>query len=286
MAKSKAKSSRQQKSASPPKRLRVSSAESREKARQRQAKYRSKPETRQKEAGYLVERRATIKAKRRQWDPPKQKPIEAPAESLTGSDRPGLTLSGLDLLADLATTLEPIIRPSSSYWESLWSDTKESSCDAVLNASVLEPRKEEVFLEEPLPRYCSPTTPSQRRNWHLIGKVGPLSGVQRAQLMVMNLAEPREFDEEPLARVQWKISGRMRPKMETMSSERWESVRAWRHSVDTDYEYSGAEDEEERQRVEEEERQRVEEEERQRVEEEAAQHQEGVDQEPVDHDLS
>ncbi|KAK7017280.1 hypothetical protein R3P38DRAFT_3201683 [Favolaschia claudopus] len=228
----------------------------------------SKPETRQKEAAYLQQRRAATKAKRRQWDPPpKRIPRVISSEAPTGLDVEGPTVSGLDLLADLAAArIREHIRPSSSYWESLWvprlplsllkmlfiqsrsSDSRESSRDAVSSASVfaLDPAAIS-FINEPLPRYCSPTTPIQRNNWRMLGRVGPLSGVQYAQLIVVDLAEPLEFDEDA-ERVRWDISGRGNPRVESMSSDRWKWVRSWRHAQG-DYEYNMDWDEQERDRI-------------------------------------
>ncbi|KAK7007798.1 hypothetical protein R3P38DRAFT_2791946 [Favolaschia claudopus] len=226
---------------------RVSTPESREKARERQAKYRRKPDTRQKESSYLAQRRVAVKARRRLTDSSAKSKLKIHApqrrSKKTTSPATGLNLpstgSALELLADLATQQRKIgtPQPSSSYWESLTSDSRESSRDAALDLSVVPPSEyQNFFIDEKLPRYCSPATPAQRKNWRLFGEVGPLSGVQRAQLMVLDLARPQEFDGD-LPRVHWDRSGRLDARVETMSSERWNWVRAWRQEQD-EYDYN------------------------------------------------
>ncbi|KAK7053967.1 hypothetical protein R3P38DRAFT_3577877 [Favolaschia claudopus] len=231
-----------------PRRTRVSTAESREKAKERQAKYRRKPDTRQKESSYLAQRRAAIKASRRRTDSSskssnRRPKIESPQRNKkTTSTETGSSTrskSNLELLADLATQRITEIgtpRPSSSYWDSLSSDSRESSRDAALDLSAASVTEDpHLFVDEPLPRYCSPATSPQRKNWHNLGQVGPLSGVQRAQLITIDLALPQEYDDEE-PQVQWDRSGRMGPRVEMMSSERWKWVRAWRHAHEQ-YEY-------------------------------------------------
>ncbi|KAK7040427.1 hypothetical protein R3P38DRAFT_3180139 [Favolaschia claudopus] len=220
-------------------RLRVSTPESKEKARQRQVKYRKKPDTRQKEASYLTQRRAAVKARRRVTDSRSKSSTHTPKPvSTIAANAP--STSALELLADLATERILEIRaasPSSSYWDSLSSDSRESSRDAALDLPATSPEADpNLFVDEMLPRYCSPATPLQRKTWRLLGQVGPLSGVQRAQLMTLDLALPQEFDDD-VPRVQWNRSGRTSERVEMMSSERWKWVRAWRHSHE-EYEYT------------------------------------------------
>ncbi|KAJ7862582.1 hypothetical protein B0H14DRAFT_2575249 [Mycena olivaceomarginata] len=189
--------------------------ESKEKKRQQQARYRAKPEVRQKQLALMAERRAAIKARRRQWDPPrKNPPPAAPSPSLLASpssqsQSPALADADLEpddhtltpaedlalcVLMDMATARNGHARPvptadtlsdiSDGYCKcSLYSRSAspESSVQAVLeHPVVIKPDDVGLYRKEQFPPYASPPTSLQKKTRREIGYFGPITGIQHA----------------------------------------------------------------------------------------------------------
>ncbi|KAJ7863780.1 hypothetical protein B0H14DRAFT_2574720 [Mycena olivaceomarginata] len=147
----------------------LSSAERRRKA---DTKYRVKPEVREKNRHRMAEKRAAVKMRRRQWDPPK--PAKDDADDAEGSLTPAehvalAVLTGMrhNQNSDPATLLDS---------------------DSDIESSAVP--------EQGL-RYVTPETPLQKRMRRELGTIGPLTPVQVAQIKTVKLARPsRRYHEE------------------------------------------------------------------------------------------
>ncbi|KAJ7808206.1 hypothetical protein B0H14DRAFT_2609121 [Mycena olivaceomarginata] len=193
--------------------------ESKEKARQRKARYRLKPEARAKQAALMAERRATAKERRRQWDPPKRpRPVVSspitPRSSPSPRDLAAVDVSltpaeefALSALMGMAATQDSPTRNLPAVPTKLpiicddltldmcslpsRSPSRESSVHAVFEHRVVtQPEDDRVFAPCMLPPYASPASPLQKKVFRETGLLGPLTGVQHVQWIASRLQYP------------------------------------------------------------------------------------------------
>ncbi|KAJ7801816.1 hypothetical protein B0H14DRAFT_2614938 [Mycena olivaceomarginata] len=147
--------------------------ESKEKKRQRQARYRTKPEVRQKQLALMAERR-------RQWDPPhRNPPPAAPSPSL-----PVLPSSQSSALPD-AEPDDHALTPAEDFAFYSRSPSPQSSVQAVIEHPVVEKSCDVgLYHKDRFPPYF-----------------GPITGIQNVQFLVSVLHGPIDEDDEdqPLA---------------------------------------------------------------------------------------
>ncbi|KAJ7760151.1 hypothetical protein DFH07DRAFT_957808 [Mycena maculata] len=246
----------------------LAAAQKAEKRRQRAALYNRRPEVRERQKLRMAERRAATKAKRRQWDPPKQAPVDKRSnymppvsEALSGTStvspdpedfpksfmlpharsspahspfRLGEELEDDERQVDSASlnsaerftnrVLEemeddedavPVVdagfrvdisppgspsRALDDVWansdlsptrpEGSSSDRSGGSMAAVQNEPTLEKKAHNGYWTHggTLPPAVSPASRKQKWLWREVGRLGPLTWVQEAQLQVANLA--------------------------------------------------------------------------------------------------
>ncbi|KAJ7300371.1 hypothetical protein DFH08DRAFT_979718 [Mycena albidolilacea] len=229
---------------------RLQTEESKEKAWQRKARYRAKPEARAKQAALMAERRATVKQRRRQWDPPNRpRPVVAspttpqylpsvqdlaavnvtltPAEEFALSALMGMAATQDSLTRNLpaVATEPPIIcddLKSDIFLLPSRSPSRESSVHAVFEQRVVkQPEDDRVFAPSLLPAYASPASSLQKKVFRETGLLGPLTGVQRVQWIASRLQDPDdEIDDDEILPAPV-LGG-------NLSSERWQGIRSWR----------------------------------------------------------
>ncbi|KAJ7891675.1 hypothetical protein B0H14DRAFT_3428453 [Mycena olivaceomarginata] len=226
--------------------------ESKEKKRQRQARYRAKPEVRQKQLALMAGRRTTIKARRRQWDPPRRHPPPAaPSPSLPAlpssqssalpdakPDDHTLTPAkdfALCVLMDMAAARNGHARPVPAA--DTLSDVSDGSCKCSLYSCSPSPQSVQAVIEHPVVEkscdvglyhkdrfllYVSPPTSLQKKTRREIRYFGPITGIQHVQFLVSVLHGPIDEDDEdqPLAK-----QPVVRP---CLSVERGDRIRLWR----------------------------------------------------------
>lgn len=104
-----------------------------------------------------------------------------------------------------------------------------SSVGAVAEESIKKPRINGIYLQERLPPYASPPTPSQRKTWRQLGVI-PLTRVQRVQCIAAALDQPPTEDHEAEL-ANWADPGALGA---CLTAERRDAIRLWRHQ-DTAY---------------------------------------------------
>ncbi|KAJ6452846.1 hypothetical protein C8R45DRAFT_945546 [Mycena sanguinolenta] len=211
------------------------------------AKYRLRPEVREKQRLRMAEKRAAEKARRRQWDPPKvtmtrcrrtgfTKPehlsnllppapcVSASPPSLGDIRVASLTPAEHCALMALAGMSEEQVR------DTILSRAESLSCDSSVVAVQREPM-DKPFVTEPhwyprrLPPYVTPETQQQKKMRREVGKVGPLTAVQLAQIYAYELGS--------YSRERAKHMKDLKVKHKTgpfLSSGRWERICSWRDS--------------------------------------------------------
>ncbi|KAF7346300.1 hypothetical protein MSAN_01857400 [Mycena sanguinolenta] len=203
--------------------IRTRSPEAKRKRRERDAKRRQLPGVLEKQRLVMAERRAAIKARRRQWDPPKiSRPPTAPRRnssasiSLRNSETPEADLGDTGLVAMTLTPAEQfavgvlaemaavrstdgpvlgygarhLISESASDFSSVSSLSFGSSNEAVFEERVRSTLPYGTYANERLPPYVTPPTRLQKKIWRDLGKIGPLTSIQEDQLIVTKLADP------------------------------------------------------------------------------------------------
>ncbi|KAF8180928.1 hypothetical protein K438DRAFT_1841487, partial [Mycena galopus ATCC 62051] len=224
---------------------------SKQKRRERDRQRREQAGVREKQRIIMAERRAAVKARRRQWDPPKP----APSENQLPPDAVNFQLH--NVVSDVATRIP--LTPAEQFALGVLSEmaagremgsrtharhtdgdrsvvsagtlsygsvgSRERGSSKSIQAVFFEPRTKRyptgAFVYRMLPPYVCPPTPLQKRMWYELGQVGPLTAVQELQMMVMNLANPIGEDDYS--------------DIETpddpgpyLSSERRKTIRGWR----------------------------------------------------------
>ncbi|KAJ7890979.1 hypothetical protein B0H14DRAFT_2561088 [Mycena olivaceomarginata] len=224
--------------------------ESKEKARQRKARYRLKPEARAKQAALMAERRATAKERRRQWDPPKRpRPVVSspitPRSSPSPRDLAAVDVSltpaeefALSALMGMAATQDSPTRNLPAVPTKLpiicddltldmcslpsRSPSRESSVHAVFEHRVVtQPEDDRVFAPCMLPPYASPASPLQKKVFRETGLLGPLTGVQHVQWIASRLQYPDDEIDDNEILPDPVLGG-------NLSSERWQGIQSWR----------------------------------------------------------
>ncbi|KAK7022546.1 hypothetical protein R3P38DRAFT_3271264 [Favolaschia claudopus] len=228
------------------------------KRRQRSALYRKRPEVLERQRILMANRRANIKERRRQWDPPEPstptpEPVEVETASQTSesdaaSQTPdpgnsaavlGLTLAeltALDALTELAG------RCGTRDQTADWTDTSHFCEDTASLASSLLAVQETpidppefpqgIFIQRtrrgPLPRYITQETVFQKKMRRELGKVGPLTPIQVAQITAHKLRYRRraldrveEFDREIADATTLGV----------LSIRRWHRIRSWQEEL-------------------------------------------------------
>ncbi|KAF7373655.1 hypothetical protein MSAN_00576300 [Mycena sanguinolenta] len=228
------------------------------KKRELAAKYRSRPEVREKQRLRMAEKREATRARRRQWDPPKVVKVsgrsyrttapplslplplsaspELPAEpvdigadglSLTPAEQFALTVlagmaEGHSTQADTSLTMQS--RDSPHPPDIRAESPSRGSSVAAVHREPINHERDQVhrWIRGPLPRYLAPETALQKKMRLELGRFGPLTPVQSAQYEAYQLG--------PQSR---KAAEKMKLKMKLkcapfLSFARWESIRAWR----------------------------------------------------------
>ncbi|KAJ7858219.1 hypothetical protein B0H14DRAFT_2577839 [Mycena olivaceomarginata] len=179
------------------------------------AKYRMKPEVREKNKLRMAEKRAVAKLRRWKWDPPKaaknnSEALLTPAEHLalavlTGMRQNENSIPAEPPVSDAESPVQLRSVPPKPLESDLIGDREESptrgsSVAAVLEHPILEPAPCDIWVtkrHKPLPRYVTPETPLQKQMRRELGAIGPLTPVQVAQIKTVKLARPsRRFHEE------------------------------------------------------------------------------------------
>ncbi|KAJ7733912.1 hypothetical protein B0H16DRAFT_1467798 [Mycena metata] len=221
----------------------------------KQAKKR--PEAREKQRILMAERRAAVKARRRQWDPPKKiksvvHDTNAPnTPVLPPQDRPepdgdaSITSAehvAIHMLLEMADATGPGTPPPGSDSEPATQDfvaddpmlpsasasSRHSSLEAVKKHPVRQ-HADATFTSQPLPPNVSPPTKLQKKVYRELGVLGPLTYIQRVQIHVATLADSgssiNDVDDDEIPEG---------PSFLTMSTQRWERIWAWREGVQTE----------------------------------------------------
>ncbi|KAJ7821742.1 hypothetical protein B0H14DRAFT_2598988 [Mycena olivaceomarginata] len=197
--------------------------EAKEKARQRQARYRAKPEVRQKQLALMAERRlAGVNGIH-----PVKTPLDVPSPSLSPSLSPQYpalddnaepddhTLTpaedfALCVLMDMAAARNGHARPapaadtlsdvSDGYCKcSLYSrsPSPDSSMQAVAeHPVVIKPSDVGLYHKDRFPPYVSLPTSLQKKTRREIRYFGPITGIQHVQFLVSVLHGPIDEDDE------------------------------------------------------------------------------------------
>ncbi|KAJ7721147.1 hypothetical protein B0H16DRAFT_1738471 [Mycena metata] len=196
----------------------------REKRLKRLAEYRSRPGAREKQKLLMAERRAAVKARGCQWDPPKKiksvvpdvnAPLASP-ELPPEADSPRPSVCGdpsitsaeqvaIHMLLELGDTAgpktpgqeivveEPQVSHTSSHHSSLeaveQAPIRRRPIDAIFITDKLDRHADSVFTDK-LPPNASPASQLQKKMQRDLGVLGPLTWVQQAQIHVATLGLP------------------------------------------------------------------------------------------------
>ncbi|KAJ6456984.1 hypothetical protein C8R45DRAFT_1110764 [Mycena sanguinolenta] len=235
------------------------SPDAKEKRRQRDAKRRQIPGVLEKQRLLMAERRAAVKARRRQWDPPKNprkktsqltsplpldadigpSPAELDVEPVTARDE--LTSAeqfALSVLSEMAAARSESVLghedrqfgPTTGQVPSLG-----SLCERFLwyfRHTIFGAFKLGILriFNQPLPPYVNQPTPVQKKIWRDLGKIGPLNFVQQQQLIVTKLWEPMTV-------LEWEQADELPPVpvvAPQLSSQRRKTILKWRRQPDYD----------------------------------------------------
>ncbi|KAF8200611.1 hypothetical protein K438DRAFT_1822323 [Mycena galopus ATCC 62051] len=224
---------------------------SKQKRLERDKKHREQPGVCEKQRIIMAERRAAVKARRRQWDPEKPAPSENQlppnavnlqlhdivSNAATGRSLAPAEKCALGVLSEMAAIREMDSRTHARYTDGDRSVVSvgtlsygsvaslERGSSKSIQAVFFQPMTKRyptgAFIYHMLPPYVCPPTLLQKRMWYELGQVGPLTAVQELQMMVMNLANP--------------IGDNDYSDIETpddpapyLSSERRKTIRVWR----------------------------------------------------------
>ncbi|KAJ7805094.1 hypothetical protein B0H14DRAFT_2611647 [Mycena olivaceomarginata] len=206
--------------------------ESKEKARQRKARYRLKPEARAKQAALMAERRnvadngirprghaLSVSSPITPRSSPSPRDLAAVDVSLTPAEEFALSAlmdlqspQSLPIICD-DLTLDMCSLPSRS-------PSRESSVHAVFEHRVVtQPEDDRVFAPCMLPPYASPASPLQKKVFRETGLLGPLTGVQHVQWIASRLQYPDDEIDDNEILPDPVLGG-------NLSSERWQGIRA------------------------------------------------------------
>ncbi|KAK7028436.1 hypothetical protein R3P38DRAFT_2936560 [Favolaschia claudopus] len=205
--------------------------------------YRNRPEVRERQRILMANRRAEIKARRRQWDKPQQprdatplpedSSTDAEADNLDSDhDSPALTpaeMIALEALTDLAVTVQLRKIPAKTIDNStLREETPSisSSTAAVEDLRISRPKYPQdvhpwiMNRQRPLPGYVATETALQKKMRRELGIVGPLTPTQVAQIKAYRLRNRSRGHVD----VEAVLDATTAP---ALSVRRWESIRTW-----------------------------------------------------------
>ncbi|KAF8187856.1 hypothetical protein K438DRAFT_1764566 [Mycena galopus ATCC 62051] len=231
-------------------------AHQREKRRKDQAKYRQRPEYQEKQRILMAQRRAAVKARRRQWDPPKKlKSPELAEPSENGSHDSvetldpyadsnnrnaavaGLTSAewcALEVLSELRNGTSEPVDPNgqmpATFVDPMRSNSpSRASSVAAAHEEPVRTRYQETFVScrsKPLPRYVTPETALQKKMRRELGILGSLSHIQAVQLQAFKLRKPTKYPEDFYG-----INPPLPSEGPFLSSVRWNAVSEWRQQL-------------------------------------------------------
>ncbi|KAJ6510909.1 hypothetical protein C8R45DRAFT_1162124 [Mycena sanguinolenta] len=212
-----------------------------------------RPEVREKQRIRMAEKRQVMKARRRQWDPPKVPKVGRQIGRRSHRMPSPLPTSPVDQLpADVSLTsaehLALTVLAGMAGGHSIGSTplSIQSRCSSVppdTSSSAAAVREEQIhhqvvgqlyqWIKHPLPRYLAPETALQNKMRLELGKFGPLTPVQSAQFEAYRLGTYASRYVKKLKTIKEKLKS-----APFLSRTRWESIRAWRkdhQEYDTDW---------------------------------------------------
>ncbi|KAJ7067681.1 hypothetical protein B0H15DRAFT_958207 [Mycena belliarum] len=228
------------------------------------ARYQKNTDCRDRRRVLLAEQKAAARARRRQWDPPKKNATNMnllSAANVTNlEDRPDFDRLGLlppnsdpnhyasvqSAEAQSVPSLTPAEKLATMVlagmaqarvaavehhcWSTSVADTNVAPPDYTSKNSAL------TRLQE-LPPGAAPLNAKQSLNLLLCGAIGPLTEVQRAQVLLADLNSGPLLGPTPAEANRWANWRRKRspPELTTMSMERWIEIACWYGGVQVEH---------------------------------------------------